>query len=109
MLRSVTKVQPKDSGDGFAEVHLEQETSDDHLEKVDKQEKEDKKNEEEKAETVGLMISEVAGVITRGPGVTMMGPRVVTRSSLGPTELTRPGSDENCFCSAKIFGQISDS
>ena len=43
MLRSVTKVQPKDSGDGFAEVHLEQETSDDHLEKVDKQEKEDKK------------------------------------------------------------------
>ena len=48
-------MQPKDSGDGFAEVHLEQETPDDHLEKVDKQEKEDKKNEEEKAETVGLL------------------------------------------------------
>ena len=54
MLRSVTKVQPKDLGDGFAEVHLEGETPDDQREKGDSQEKEDKKNGEEKAETVGL-------------------------------------------------------
>ena len=41
---------------------------------------------------------------TSGPGVTMMGLPVVTRVSTSELSVvTRPGSDDNSFCSAKYL------